>query len=146
MQKSFISIPFKIEGEHGISKIEGLAKFSQAGIVLEFEKKFLGLFETGVKEVGIPLVEIESVRFKKGFLKFGAKIEIRVNNLAKLSDLPTRNSRLLLAVARIDHAEAENAVVALEDFLNKTNNPPQNKPRPLFDESEDETKKLDAGS
>ena len=142
MQKGFVSIPFKIEGEHGISRIEGLAKFSQAGIVLEFEKKFLGMFETGVKEVGIPLAEIESVRFKKGILKFGAKIEVRVNNLSKLSDLPTKNGRIALGVAREDHADAQTVVSNLENLLNDAKGISPTELRPMFDDTNSETKEL----
>ena len=47
---NFISVPFKTETSHGIAQVNGVAKFSPAGIVLEFEKKILGLISEGIKE------------------------------------------------------------------------------------------------
>ena len=44
----FTSIPFKTES--GLSSVNGVAKFSTAGIVLEFESKLFGMIGTGVKE------------------------------------------------------------------------------------------------
>ena len=41
MQYSFTSVPFKTDS--GMSQINGVAKFSSAGVVLEFESKLFGL-------------------------------------------------------------------------------------------------------
>jgi hypothetical protein len=37
--QGFTTIPFKTESEHGLTKVNGVAKFSSAGVVLEFEAK-----------------------------------------------------------------------------------------------------------
>ena len=64
--QSFTSIPFKTKTDSGLSEINGVAKFSSAGIVLEFESKLFGLISKGVKEARIPINEIHDVKFKKG--------------------------------------------------------------------------------
>ena len=70
--QSFISVPFKTES--GLSQVNGVGKFSSAGVVLEFESKLFGILPGGVKEARIPIAEILDVKFKKGVLKRGAKI------------------------------------------------------------------------
>src|SRR5690606_4894118 len=84
----FISVPFKTESAHGLTSYNGVAKFSPAGIVLEFESKLLGLIPGGVKEVRIPVSELLDIKFKKGFFKRGAKIEFRTRTFSVLAALP----------------------------------------------------------
>ncbi len=50
LMQNFTSIPFKAEKYHGLAEVNGFAKFSSAGIVLEFESKALGLVSLGVEE------------------------------------------------------------------------------------------------
>ncbi|HNU07783.1 MAG TPA: hypothetical protein PKO33_08465, partial [Pyrinomonadaceae bacterium] len=80
--QNFIAVPFKTES--GLSQIDGIAKFSPAGIVLEFESKFLGLIKGGVKENAIALEKLLDVKFRKGLFKIGTKIEIRLRSFAEL--------------------------------------------------------------
>ena len=89
--QSFTSIPFKAKTFHGLSDVNGLAKFSGAGIVLEFETKLFGLISDGVKEARIPIGEVMDIKFKKGMFKRGAKIEIRTKSLATMVDLPNED-------------------------------------------------------
>lgn len=138
MNQGFSSIAFKTD-----TNINGIGKFSSAGIVVEFESKLFGIIKNGVKEVRLSLEEILDVKFKKGFFKTGAKIEIRLNNFAKLTELPNRNGRIVLRIVREDYDEAERAVVKLEkdlaDFRHsqpKTQSPVSR----LFDENEDDLK------
>ncbi len=142
MTQRFISVPFKIKDEHGISHIEGLAKFSQFGVIFEFEKKFLGFIETGVKEFGLSLTEIESVEFKKGVFKLSAKIEIFINNFAKLNSFPNNKGRIRLGIRRADFERAEIAVDTLAKSLHENRLLLPSEFRPLFDDSETETKEL----
>ena len=46
--QSFTSVPFNTET--GMSSVNGVAQFSPAGIVLEFESRFLWLTSTGFQE------------------------------------------------------------------------------------------------
>lgn len=144
--QSFTSIPFKTES--GISSVNGLAKFSPAGIVIEYESKLLGLISKGVKEVRLSLDEIQDIRFKKGFFRFGAKIEIRMKSLVRLIELPNREGKLTLKLLREDFERARDAVVHLQkDIVDRAAElPPPHPPlRSLFDESEDDTKPLNDG-
>lgn len=121
MKPGFISISFKAKSEHGLSEAEGIAKFSSAGIVLEFETKFLGLVKTGFKDVRIARDEIMDVKLKSGILNtkferlFSNKIEIRLNNYLTMSEIPANKGRLVLKIERQDRERAEAALAALEE-------------------------------
>jgi hypothetical protein len=144
--QGFISVPFKTESEHGLTSYNGVAKFSPAGIVLEFESKILGMIPGGVKEVRLPIAEILDIKFKKGFFRLGAKIIIRTRTFAVLAALPNSNGRVSLKLIREDFELGKNAV----DQLNKEISgyidelpPPRTPVGELFgDESEDETRQL----
>ncbi|HTK26415.1 MAG TPA: hypothetical protein VL327_07645 [Pyrinomonadaceae bacterium] len=141
---SFISVPFKTES--GLSQVNGVGKFSSAGVVLEFESKLFGILPGGVKEARIPLAEILDVKFKKGVLKRGAKIELRMRTFGKLSQLPYKDGKLTLKLERDDYERGEEAVARLQKDMaeqQESEPPPHTPVSRLFDESEDEeTKKL----
>ena len=143
MQQNFISVPFKTES--GLSQIEGIGKFSVAGIVLEFESKLFGIISNGVKENRIALDDILDVSFRKGFMKRGAKIVIRLKSYAQLSEMPNKDGKITLKIPRDDYERASEAVEKLSKNLieQRENLPPTHTPvSRLFDESEDETKEL----
>lgn len=144
MQTNFISVPFKAES--GLSQIDGMGKFSPAGIVLEFESKLFGLIKNGVQEARLPLADILDVKFRKGVFKRGAKIEIRLKSFTQLAELPNKDGKLILKIARDDYERAQEAVEKLQKAQTEEREslPPAHTPvSRLFDESEDETKKLD---
>lgn len=144
--QSFTSVPFKTESAHGITTVNGIAKFSPAGIVLEFESKLFGIIARGVKEVRLPLDEILDIKFRKGVFKRGAKIEIRTRTFAKLAELPNTDGKLTLKLVRDDFERAKSAVEQLQkELADKLESlpPPQTPVSQLFeDESEEETKPL----
>jgi hypothetical protein len=143
--QSFTSVPFKTETHHGLSSINGVAKFSSAGIVLEFESKLFGVIPGGVKEVRVPLGELLDVKFKKGVFRYGAKIVIRTKSFAALATLPNNNGRVTLKLDRDDFELGESAVARIQkDMTEHTASlPPTHTPvSVLFDESEDETQEL----
>jgi hypothetical protein len=144
--QSFISVPFKTESSNGLSQINGVAKFSPAGVVLEFESKLLGLIPGGVKEVRIPIAELLDIKFRKGVFRYGAKIEFRTKTFAVLAALPNKNGRVTLKLIRADFDLGKSAV----DLLNREIAgyaaelpPPRTPVAELFEgESEEETKVL----
>ena len=143
--QNFTSIPFKSEADSGFSSVNGVAKFSSAGIVLEFELKVLGLISKGVKEERLPMSDLLDVKFKKGVLRRGAKIEIRLNSFTRLTELPNTEGKLTLKISPDDWERARDAVAQLQkDKAEKAAAlPPTHTPvSVLFDESEDETKIL----
>ncbi len=117
MKSTFIGVPFK--GEKGLSEINGLAKFSSAGIVFEFESKLFGLVGGGVKEVLLSLEDILDVKFKKGFFKYGASIHLRLKNFEKLTALPNDSGKVKLKIERQDFALAESAVNQTLQYLDQ---------------------------
>ena len=115
---NFISVPFKAQSPNGLSEYNGIAKFSPAGIVIEFEGKLLGLFGGEVKELRLSLDELRDIKFRKGLFKFFAKIQIRVESLAKISALPNEGGKLNLKIKREDFDLALEAVEQTQRFIN----------------------------
>lgn len=137
---SFTSIPFKADS--GMSSVNGVAKFSGAGIILEFESKLFGLVSTGIKEVRLPIEDLLDLKFKKGVLKRGAKIEIRLRSFARLTELPNTEGKVVLKLFPDDVSRAGDAVEQINKAIaeHTASLPPPHPPlRSLFDESEDET-------
>lgn len=106
--QAFISVPFR--SEHGISQVHGLAKFSSAGIVLEYESKIIGLISTGLKDANVPIEELLDVKFKKSFGKKGGKIEVRLKSFRMLAELPNQQGKIVLKVDGDDRERAREAV------------------------------------
>ena len=122
-----------------------MAKFSGAGVVLEFEAKLFGLISDGVKEARIPIGEILDVKFKKGIFKRGAKIEVRTTSLAALAGIPNEQGKLTLKLATEDFERGRDAVAQLERDMATTSAqiPPTHTPvSVLFDPGEEQTEKL----
>lgn len=111
--QNFTSIPFKTESGHGLTQVNGVAKFSPAGIVLEFESKLFGLISNGVKEARLPIDEILDVKFRKGLFKRGAKIVLRTKSIAKLKELPNSEGKMTLKIVVDDFERARDAVAEL---------------------------------
>ena len=143
--QSFTSVPFKAEKYHGLSEVNGLAKFSGAGIILEFESKIFGLISQGVEESRLSIGDILDVKFKKGIFKRGAKIEIRTRSLASMAGLPNESGTLVLKLKAEDFERGRDAVERLNQDIQtfQAQVPPTHTPvSVLFDPSEDETRKL----
>ena len=139
----FISIPFKMDDN--LSQIAGVAKFSPAGIVLEYEGKLFGIIKSGVKESRIAADDILDVKFRKGLFKRRARVEIRLKSFTKLSEMPNKDGKISLKIARDDFERAAEAVAKLQKDLTElqVSLPPAQTPvSRLFDDSEDETKEL----
>lgn len=143
---TFTSVPFKTESAHGLTSVNGVAKFSAAGIVLEFESKLFGLISSGVKEVRLPIGEILDVKFRKGFFKRGSKIEVRMRSFAALAEVPNQDGKLVLKLVKDDFERGKAAVDQLQkDILaHQADLPPPRTPvSQLFDdETEEETRVL----
>jgi len=145
-QPGFLSVPFKTESAHGLTSYNGVAKFSPAGIVLEFESKILGMIPGGVKEVRLPIGEVLDIKFKKGFFRLGAKIVIRTKTFAVLSAMPNDNGRVTLKLIRDDFEIGKAAVDQIQKEMAEYAAelpPPRTPVGELFgDETEEETRSL----
>ncbi len=138
MNQGFTTIPFKTDS--GMSSVNGVAKLSRAGIVLEFESKLFGLISEGVKEARLPIAELLDVKFKKGFFKRGARIEIRLKSFTQLSELPNKEGKVVLKLVPDDFERARDAVERLQKDMAEQSGaepPPHTPLRSLFDEDDE---------
>lgn len=119
----FISVPFSGSSPNGMVEYNGIAKFSLAGIVVEYDSKYLGLVGGEVKEVRISLDEILDIRFRKGFYKFFAQIQFRLRNFATVSELPNTGGKVKLNIKREDHERARKAVEQISQYLSEDEPP-----------------------
>ena len=115
----FVSIPFKASSSNGMTEYNGIAKFSPAGIVFEFDSVLLGLIGGKVKEVQVALNEIFDIKFRRGIYKIFAQIQIRLKNFTKLSQLPNYSGKVTLKIKREDYELAREAVAKLQKDLNE---------------------------
>ena len=141
--QSFTTIPFNAES--GLWKANGVAKFSSAGIILEFESKLIGLVSSGVKESRLPMDDILDVKFRKGLFRRGARIIIRAKTVGALKDLPLDDGKLKLKISPEDFNLARDLVTEYQKVLaeNAASLPPVHTPvASLFDTSEDTTREL----
>ena len=146
MKEGFTSVPFKAESSNGLREYIGIAKFSSAGIIFEFESKLFGLIGGEVKDVRVGLDEILDIKFRKGVFKIFSSIQIRLKHFAKFSDLPNNNGKIKLKIKREDFELAKNAVEQTLRQFNEPNEqlpPAQTSVGELFDTEKLDTNKLD---
>ena len=143
MQTGFISVPFKTKS--GVSQIDGIGKFSAAGIVLEYEGRIFGVIKSGVKESRLTLDDLLDVRFRKGFFKIGARIEIRTKSFAKLTETPNRDGKIILQISRANFDLARNAITKLQKNLTEQQEslPPVHTPVTRLFDDDDEPRETD---
>jgi len=123
IKPQFISVPFKAESGSGATEYNGIAKFSPAGIVFEFDSVLLGLIGGEIKEVQVALDEILDLRFRAGAYKFFARINLRLNNFTKLSELPNDGGKIKLKIKREDFELARKAVEQTLRYMGKADSP-----------------------
>lgn len=114
----FIAVPFKADSPNGMMSYRGIAKFSFAGIIVEYESKILDMIGGEVKEAHISLNEIADIRFRKGIYKFFGQIQIRLNHYQKISRLPNSDGKIKLNVKRENYDLAQKAVEQMLRFIN----------------------------
>ena len=110
IKPQLISVPFKSSSANGMTEYNGIAKFSPAGIVFEFDSILFGLIGSEVKEVQVALDEILDIKFRKGIYKTFAQIQLRLKNFTKLSQLPNYSGKVKLKINREDFELARAAV------------------------------------
>src|SRR5438046_1695176 len=98
----------------GLAQRKGLATAGHSELTLEFviKEKELNVLKGGIKELRVPISEIDVIRLKQGW--FGSKVQIRVKQMKWLADLPgCHNGELTLHVARRNRIDAADFVQAL---------------------------------
>ena len=109
------SLPFFIANVYeGLATAHGIARITHAGLTLEFQVKdgFVGVLKTGVREVQIPIDELQLLELRKGWLK--TRLLIRTRRMAVLNRIPGNHAGgIELGVARQDRPIAEALVSVL---------------------------------
>jgi hypothetical protein len=110
MIESAIRLPFSIENVYqGLARVNGMLILQQQMLTLEFQVKDAllgGFFKSRAKSMRIPLMQIESVRFKKSF--FGDSLTIQVTSISLLEGLPTAHpGELKLSTRKQDRERAQ---------------------------------------
>ena len=92
------SLPFRIKGVfEGLAESNGLLILSGNELKIQIQTKdqLVGLIKTNVKEINIPLEQVEEVIFKKSI--FGNKLTLRVADMNIVKDIPRQNSGVITA-------------------------------------------------
>ncbi|PAU93017.1 hypothetical protein CK503_13925 [Aliifodinibius salipaludis] len=118
---SIPSVPVEIPNiNHGLQVAKGLLKVKEDGLHLEFEVKdsIVGLITSGVKSVVVTYVDLENIRFEKGW--WNAKIIVEGKSMKVFEALPgSEQGRLKLKVKRSDRDDAQNAVSSARVHLSE---------------------------
>jgi hypothetical protein len=110
MEHEFISFGFSIPDvwKEGFAEVSGLAKVGRSGLTLELEAIHLGKPKSGVREVRVPIRELDSVDLKAGWLK--TEMIIRARGLNTLNGVPgSGQGRVTLRIPRRDREAARRA-------------------------------------
>lgn len=105
------SVPFNIPDiNHGLKQANGLFKLWKDGLELEFEEKFLGVFDTsGVQTVRIAYDDLQDIRYKKGW--FSDKVIFEGHSMKVFDEVPgTEIATCTLTVKKKNRAEARNLI------------------------------------
>jgi hypothetical protein len=94
-------------------EVSGIAKVSAFELVLEYEAWQIGLPRSGVKEVRIPITELESVSLKDGWLK--TELLVKARSLSTLNGVPgSSRGQVPLRVPRKEREAARQAFAMLK--------------------------------
>ncbi len=117
VKPKFVTVPFSAKSPNGMMYYHGIAKFSFAGVIIEYETKILNLVGGEVREVQIALDEIFDIRFRKGIYKFFGQIQFRLQNYRKISELPNKDGKVKLNIKREDYELAKQAVAQTLQYM-----------------------------
>lgn len=94
----------------GFKKATGLVNLSGEELVLEFQEEdaFIGVFQSDVKEVRIPLDQLQEIRFKKGW--FSSKLILEARSLKVFRELPGSGHKVTLKIKRGDRKDADRLI------------------------------------
>lgn len=116
------SVPFKIPDAEGFTETEGLARFEEPYLVLEWQTKdaFTGTFyKTDLRETAIPIGDLSDVTLKDGFFG-GVRLVVRTRSARMLEDLPgAKMGQVKLKFRRRDRAAVFELAEVIEYYLSR---------------------------
>ena len=102
-----ISVPFKIKNVfEGFAESHGIINLDGEGLSIEFLTKdnIIGVIKSRIKNIRVPVCNIEEVDFKKSI--FGNTLTIRLSKLMGLEDFPKQDSGEIKVSINKKHIEA----------------------------------------
>ncbi len=106
------SVQFEIPAiNHGLQKASGLLKLEEEQLILEFQVKdaLLEILKSEVKEIAIPLRDLQSVEYKKGW--FSSKVILEAGSLRVFEDIPgADHGECELKIKRKEREDAEKLI------------------------------------
>lgn len=113
-----LTVPFTIEVYEGLGAAEGLLRLDGDALLLEFEVKdsLIGVLTSGIKQVAVPLSQVDSLTWKEGWL--GSQLILQTGSLRAVRDVPARRrGQVRLSLSRKDREAARRLVSALSGQL-----------------------------
>ncbi len=111
-----IILPIKLSNSYeGLAESKGLVSFEKDTVRLQFQTKdsIFGVLKSDLKDVDIPLKNIQEIGYKKSLLD--NKLTIKVDDLRLIRELPdSDNSEISLSVARANIEDAIDLVRAIK--------------------------------
>jgi hypothetical protein len=112
-----ISVPFK-NTDNGTGLMEHIGQITshRDRLVIEFEKKdaILGLYQTAIETVEVPLGMVLSLELKKGW--FNTKLTLSARQIKAIEELPGRNGRDWTVTIRKKDREAAADLVSVTNM------------------------------
>jgi len=101
------TVPFTIQNVfQGFAETEGILSVDGTDLKLEFQTTdaVIGLLKSGVREVRLPLEEVEEIAFRKGW--FGCSLVVRVSGMRGASEVPNfKQGEFVLSISK-KHSQA----------------------------------------
>ncbi len=115
------AIPFSFPDVYeGFADAEGLIRLEGSEVILEYEVKdgFVGVVKSGLKEIRLPLQEIDSLHSKRNI--FRSMLFIRPRSLNSIKDVPgLKNGEMRIKFSRKHREEAEHFAANVSLLLNQ---------------------------
>lgn len=88
-----ISLPFRIENIFaGFAKVNGIIRLEGDFVEIEFQTmdNVVEMIKSNVKNISIPVADIEEIDFKKSI--WGNKLILRISKLSAISKVPSQEA------------------------------------------------------
>jgi hypothetical protein len=109
------SLPFTLGGVYAdLAQIRGVARLDDDHLVLEYrlQDSVVGVLQSELKELRIPLSDLESIEFQRGF--FRNVLCVRARTMRVLESLPgAHDTQLRLVCRRQDRGHAQQLATAV---------------------------------
>ncbi len=120
------SLPFTVENpHHGLTQVEGLLRLEQGNLVLEYRTtdSVFGILKTELKEVWVPLGELETVLYRSRFFGFYRRVVIKARRQSAFGEFPeAAHGALELHVRWNDREAAETFCMEMKQLVLRLKN------------------------